>query len=389
MLIVGIHFYGYKRRRRNKRMKQSIIIPYYKNKNELYFMLNTLFKYIPKNIEIIIVANNSDSTALDIKYPCCTILKYNQSLLYSKAANIGVDYASGEIITLLDQDIFVTSGWYEALLSKLLSSPNIGAVSSKMLNPTNNRIIEFGIEYTDYNSSHIGKDLLQTSPLTQDDICVSSACGGVLMTYKSLYQELHGMDEDMPYICCDCDYTLKLWEHHKEVWVVASSVVYHKSYTSKVSGKISDFSFWEHDSRWKFYQKNAHRMRYQMKQWMNKTYDFYLKNHTVQKKYIFINLTSYLNVEWYINTIRELLNISFYDTYTFPVNERNATKLQIYDYVPYDFMSLITPIIYLVDSFYALKDNALWYTMRDTKKDIIVDINGAICSIDELQKGIY
>ena len=310
-------------------------------------------------------------------------------MLYSKAANIGVNYASGEIITLLDQDIFVMPGWYEALLCKLLSNPNIGAVSSKMLNPTNNRIIEFGIEYADYNSSHIGKDLLHTSPLVQEDICVSSACGGVLMTYKSLYQKLQGMDEDMPYICCDCDYTLKLWEINKEVWIAAASIVYHKSFTSKVSGKISDFSFLEHDSRWKFYQKNAHRMRYQLIYWMQKTYNFFLKNHTVQKKYIFINLTSYSNVEWYIKTIKELLNIDYYDTYDFIVNERNAIKLQIYDYVPYDFMSLLTPMIYLVDSFYSLKDNALWYKMRNISNDIIADINGEVCSVDELQMGTY
>ena len=43
-------------------MRQSIVIPYYKNKNELYFMLDTLFKNTPENIEIVIVANNSDVT---------------------------------------------------------------------------------------------------------------------------------------------------------------------------------------------------------------------------------------------------------------------------------------------------------------------------------------
>lgn len=370
-------------------MKQSIIIPYYKNKQELLFSLNLLHKYLTKDVEVIIVANNPNTDEIDISFEDYIVLKFPCALLYSKAANIGVKYASGDIITLLDQDIFVTNNWYESLLNKLLSDSNIGAVSSKMINPTNNRILEYGIEYTPYNSAHIGKDLSQKSPLVKNDICVSSACGGVLMTYKSLYTKLGGMDEDMPYICCDCDYTLKLWECGKQVWVVADSVVYHKSFTSKASGKISDFSFLEHDSRWKFYQKNSNRMRYSLNEWMNYTFQYYLSNHNVPRKYILLNLTSYHNIDWYSSFIKTTLCIDFYDIYNFTVKERNSSNLQLYDYVPYDFVTLHTPFIYLVDSFLALQNNAFWFIMRNTENDIIIDINGAICSINELVKGIY
>lgn len=370
-------------------MKQSIIIPYYKNKQELLFSLNLLHKYLPTDVEVIIVANNPSRDEIDISFKNYMVLKYQCALLYSKAANIGVEHASGEIITLLDQDIFVTENWYEPLLNKLLSDNNIGAVSSKMINPTNNRILEYGIEYAPYCSAHIGKDLSQNSPLVKNDVCVSSACGGVLMTYKSLYTKLGGMDEDMPYICCDCDYTLKLWEYGKQVWVVADSIVYHKSFTSKASGKISDYSFLENDSRWKFYQKNANRMRYKLHEWMSYTFSYYLSNHRIARKYILLNLTSYHNIDWYKSFIRNSLDVDFYDTYNFSVRERNSLNVQLYDYVPYDFVTLQTPFIYLVDSFIALQNNAFWYSMRNCKNDIVIDMNGAMCSIDELVKGIY
>lgn len=370
-------------------MKQSIVIPYYKNKQELLFMLKLLKNTIPEDVEVIIVANNSDSRETDISFENYTVLKYPCALLYSKAANIGVEHASGEIITLLDQDIFVTKDWYAPLLNKLLSNNNVGAVSSKMLNLTNNRILEYGIEYTSYNSAHIGKDLLHTSEVTQNDICVSSACGGVLMTYKSLYTKLKGMDEDMPYICCDCDYTLKLWELGKEVWIAANSVVYHKSFTSKNTGKISDYRYLEHDSRWKFYQKNSNRMRYNLGEWMDITFEHFLVSHTLLKNYVLINLSSYHNVDWYKTFIKEKLHINFYDVYTFSVKERNCLSIQLYDYVPYDFVSLKTPLIYFVDSFLSLQNNAFWFNMRNIKNDIIVDINGAICSVEDLIKGIY
>lgn len=370
-------------------MKQSIIIPYYKNKQELYFTLDLLYKNIPSDVEVIIVANNSNPYEIDLSFPKCKILKYNRELLYSKAVNIGVQNSTGDIITLMDQDIFVMPNWYSPLLKKLLSDDCIGAVSSKMINPTNNRVLEFGIEYTPYNSAHIGKDMSSNSPLVQNDICVSAACGGVLMTYRSLYKKIKGMDEDMPYICCDCDYSLKLWELGKQVWIAADSVVFHKSYTSKNSGKISHFSFLEGDSRWKFYQKNATRMRYNLNVWMQKTFNYFLSNHSIDKKYIFINMSSYMNISWYKDFIEDILEIEFYDIYTFLVPIRNIHNLQIYNYVPYDFMNLHAPIIYFVDSFLSLKNNALWYQMRNSKKDIIIDINGAICSIEDLLSENY
>lgn len=372
-------------------MKQSIIIPFYKNKKELYFTLDLIKKYTPPDVEIVVVANNYDAKEIDVNYQNCNILKYNKSLLYARAANIGVNEASGEIITLVDQDIFVTAGWYEALIKKLISDKKIACVSSKMLNPSTGRIIEFGIEYTKYNSAHIGKNLLANSPLTVSDICVSSICGGVLMTYKDLYQELGGMDEDMPYICCDCDFSLKLLSNKREIWVVSQSIVYHKSTSSLSGGKYSDFSVLEHDSRWKFYQKNSERMRYELYKWTSRSYKSFLKRTQIilTRQYVFINLSSYQNTDWYIEQITKELNISILDQYDFIVPIRNMDKVQIYDYVPYDFMSLHTPIIYFVDSFLSLKENELWYSMRPIKHDIIADINGSICLVQELLDEYY
>ena len=122
---------------------------------------------------------------------------------------------------------------------------------------------------------------------------------------------------------------------------------------------------------------------------MNDTVKFFLAAHKLQKKYIFINMSSYMDITWYTSFIKKNLNIDFYDKYTFLVSTRNINDLQIYDYVPYDFINLHTPIIYFVDSFYSLKNNALWYKMRNSEKDIIIDINGAICTIGDLLNNNY
>lgn len=90
-----------------KNPKQSIIMPYHRNKDMLLYTTSLLERIISPEVEIIIVGNNNNPSELDVKLSeRFTYLKYNQSMLYSKSVNAGVAFASGEIITLCDQDIY-------------------------------------------------------------------------------------------------------------------------------------------------------------------------------------------------------------------------------------------------------------------------------------------
>ena len=90
-----------------KKISQSIIMPYHRNKQMLLYSTKLLNKIIPNEVEIIIVGNNSNTEELNINLSDrFTYIKYDESLLYSETVNRGVHAAHGEIITLCDQDIF-------------------------------------------------------------------------------------------------------------------------------------------------------------------------------------------------------------------------------------------------------------------------------------------
>ena len=162
--------------------KQSIIMPYHRNKEMLYYTTQLLDKIIPNEVEIIIVGNNNNLNELKVDLPKrFTYIKYDKSMLYSKTANLGVEASHGDIITLCDQDIFSYHDWYTPLLKKLLSNDNIGSVSSKLLNPINNRIIDFGIEYSKYRIVHPLRGLKFNHPLAMEDRKVSSTTSATLM----------------------------------------------------------------------------------------------------------------------------------------------------------------------------------------------------------------
>lgn len=378
-------------RRKTDDFKQSIIIPYHKNKEMLYYVLKLLIDTIPQNVEIIVIANNSDMRQIEIEYndSRVQIYKIQKSLLYSEAMNIGVSYSTGEIITMFDQDVFCFGNWYELLLNKLLSSEQIGAVSPKLINPTNNRIIDFGIAYSPQNILHPTRGLPFNHPNTLTDRKVLSACGAVMMTYKSLYNKVGGMDKSMPYICCDCDYGIQIYKEGYETWIVADAYVYHKGSSSSRNTKISEYSYLRGDSKAMFFAKNYNSLIFDMQDCMLEFGEFYKKNHTLHKLYYIYNLSSFHDSEYFINAICKALDIEYYDIYSYNIGCRNPIQLQLYDYIPMSHLDISEPFIYLVDSITSLSNNVMWWKLRNCQDDIIVDVNGNFLSQNEIEKTVF
>ena len=371
--------------------KQSIIIPYHKNKDMLYYILSLLLKTVPDNIEIIIIANNYDKSQIDIEYESkqVKIYKIPRSMLYSEAMNLGVSYAEGEIITMFDQDVFCMSNWYEPLLQKLLSSDKIGAVASKLINPTNNRIIDFGIAYSPQSILHPMRGLPCDHPYSRKDRKVLSACGAVMMTYKSLYEKVGGMDITMPYICCDCDYGIKIKRSGYETWVVANSCLYHKGSSSSKNTKISEYSYLRSDSKAMFYAKEYPYLEFNMSDFIQDSGKKFKEEVALLKYYYLYDMTSLPDAEFFINCFKDSLNIKFYDIFKFNIGQRYPVHLQLYDHIPLSYLGLNEPIIYFVDSYVSLFNNALWWEMRKCKEDIIIDTNGNFFHMSEIKNMKY
>lgn len=369
-------------------MKQSIIMPYHRNKAMLIYTLELLNKFLPLEVEIIVVGNNDSTDELAFDLPKrFRFIKINESLLYSKAVNLGVKEAHGEVITLCDQDIFGYNDWYSPMLNLLTSNKKIGAVSSKLLNPTNNRIIECGLMYTQTRVLHPLRGVLSTHPWASFDREVSTSTSATMMMRKSIYLELGGMDEEMPYCCSDCDMGFKVRETGLQNWICASSVAYHRGSSSLKNGKRMSFSHLLIDSQHMFFAKNYKRLHPDIQNWMQYTLTDFCKKNQVESAYHFVNLSSFGEYKWYAQQVQTLLQIEYYDIHSFPQKERDITSIQLYDELPYSYMNITAPVIYFVDLFLSLQDNAIWQKMRDINKDIVIDSNGSIFKLTDIISG--
>jgi len=370
-------------------ISQSIIMPYHRNKQMLLYTTNLLEKIIPNNVEIIVVGNNSNSDELAVELSGrITYIKYEESLLYSEAVNRGVNAAQGEIITLCDQDIFSYQDWYSPLLKKLLSDESIGSVSSKLVNPTNNRVIDFGIEYSQYRILHPFRGQKQTHPLVMRDYSFTSTTSAILMLRKDIYDKVGGMDLEMPYCCSDCDIGIKIGKLGLLNWVVADSVAYHRGSSSSQNGKASSFSHLRSDSVCMFWAKNYHNVCSSIGTTIRFSIEFLKTQMEVEPLYYFVNLSSLMEYMWYANYLKENLPCDICDIHTYPQNLPHYSSLiQIYDMIPYSFMNVKIPIIYFVDYFPSLMDNQIWSQMRSIDNDLVLDSHGNLVRLKDIISG--
>lgn len=363
-------------------MKHSIVIPYHKDKNMILYSLKTLYKTLPSEIafEVIVVGNNRNSQELNfnIPYPNCHFYKIYDNLFYSKAVNYGVDKATGEILTICDPDIFYLPGWYLPLLNKLHMN-RVGAVGSKLINPCNGRIIDFGVYYSKYNAVHSLKDRKADCPLAGKDQDVQSVCSAVLMTYKSLFEQVGGMDEDLPFAYSDFDFCLKVKALNYSVWAVAASEVYHKGSSDKNNSKYYAFNYLRTDCKGMFYAKDFHHIELDIEKWFCRSFENFKKNNpNFPTKYFLLDMTTIYNREDYYDILKHSLKLTVLDKEIIDVRTRNLQALPLHQFVSFNLIDCNSPILYFVDTFIGMFSNDLWFRMRDISKDLVIDRHGNI-----------
>lgn len=372
-------------------MIQSIIVTYHKNKDMLLYCLKRLVETTPENVEIIIVGNNVDRKELDFKipYPKCTYYKIFENIQYPKAINFGVAHSNGEIITFVDADIFVWKHWYEELLNLMQSSPRIGAVGSKLINPLNQRILDFGIMYSRFNSAHTLMGARYNHPLAMENRKVQAICSAILMTRKSIFNKIGKLDEDIPYAYTDCDYCIRLLEFGYENLVAAKSCAYHKGGTSQTNSK-TNFSYYHSDAKGIFAMKDYQKLHYDLNDWYTKACKYAKKTYSnISKKYLLLDMSTLYDRQDYYEMISSNMDIEYLDIVETPNTQRDCSHIVLHDKITYNYIDLATPILYFVDTFTSLYNNSLWYNFRDITHDIVVDRHGNILPVLDIVSGSY
>ncbi len=113
----------------------SIIIPTHNGIAHLKRCLPSVVRHAPSNCQIIVVDDASTDDSCDWirnHFPSIELIELSKNLGFCQAINVGLQYATGEIIELLNNDTEVCEGWADACLVHF-EDPTIGSVAPLVL----------------------------------------------------------------------------------------------------------------------------------------------------------------------------------------------------------------------------------------------------------------
>lgn len=224
----------------------SILIPNMNHKDVLKTCIDSLYEVNNyKNFEVIIIENNSTEQEifdyydqLQEEHENIKVVKWEKEFNYSAINNFGAKFAKGDYLLLLNND---TEMIKPDALSEMLGCcmrPEVGVVGAKLLyadDTVQHAGVVIGFSgYAGHVFNGIGKDDLGFMMRAIINCNYSSVTGACLMTKKSIFEEVGGLDEKFQVACNDVDYCLKVREKDYLVVYDAFSLWHH--YESKSRG---------------------------------------------------------------------------------------------------------------------------------------------------------
>jgi len=209
----------------------SIVIPNWNGKHFLQPCLDSLRAQTYEAIEVIIVDNASSDGSQDyIKtgYPEVILIELSDNLGFTGACNIGMESATGDIISLLNNDTEVEPNWVDEIVSAFDRHPDVGMIASKMLLFNEREKIHTTGDFftTDGRAGNRGVWEKDEGQYDSEDY-VFSACGGSSAYRQSMLDKIGLLDNDYFFLLEDVDLAWRAQLAGYKVLYVPTAVVYH------------------------------------------------------------------------------------------------------------------------------------------------------------------
>lgn len=226
----------------------------------------------PEQIEIVVADNDSADNSADMverEFPHVRLIRTGANLGFSGGNNVTFTNLSAPYVLLLNSDATTAPGSLDALLDFAETSPKVGIIGPKVLNPDGTlqyscrRWPTFAAGL--FRNVYLGRLFPGNRPasdyLMQDfdhattrDVDWVSGCA--LLIRRDCLEQIGPLDAETFFMYCeDMDWCLRANNAGWRVVYFPGSLVTHA--IGRSSDKAADRMIWEHSrSMWRFYQKH-------------------------------------------------------------------------------------------------------------------------------------
>ena len=191
------------------------------------------------NLEIIVVDNASKDNSLELfaaNMPDEVLLiKSHENLGFGRANNLAASRASGDFLLLLNPDTKIDDPYaIKKLLETLQRQPKLGLLAPAVDEPRKNKQVLPRYRYPAANQ------LSYTQKLKQLPGKIAWVLGACMLIKRSVYNEIHGFDEDFFLYGEDVDICLRLRLVGYEIGYVDDVRIMHISGASEIGADTLD-----------------------------------------------------------------------------------------------------------------------------------------------------
>lgn len=226
--------------------KTAIVILNFNGWRDTQKCLAALSKQTVQDFEIYLIDNGSKDESVKelskIKMPNLHFHKEKKNTGFTGGVNIGIKWAiknNFENVVLLNNDANAEPEWLENLLKPLEKSPEIGAVTSLMLDKTGKFIDDAGDVYSTWGIPMLRNEGEPKKNAPKSGL-VFGGTGGATLYRTKVFRTIGFFDEDFFAYNEDVDIDWRMQLAGFKVWYERTAVVWHKH--SATSSKIPGFT---------------------------------------------------------------------------------------------------------------------------------------------------
>ncbi|MEM7617566.1 MAG: glycosyltransferase family 2 protein [Pseudomonadota bacterium] len=233
----------------------SVIIVNYNSGQYLQKSVESLFKQIFRQFEIIIIDNASSDNSASIINNIDDIDNMNQyddikitrifneeNIGFAAANNKAVKIAQGDLLIFLNPDTITKIDWLKILYQYSLKNPKIAMFGSTQICAENhNKLDGTGDIYHILGiplRSNYGHDIKNIPPTNE----IFAPCAAAAMIRRQYFEQVNGFDEKFFCYCEDIDLAFRLRLIGQTCLQIKEAIIYHHG--SAITGRQSKFSIY-------------------------------------------------------------------------------------------------------------------------------------------------
>ncbi len=359
-----------------KCIEHSIIIPVYGNEKLLFNLLDSLLPTLDDKCEVIIVDDGHKDIKIN-KKKLPDFIKYisnDINLGYTKTINNGIKNSSGKYITTINSDIIVSPNWLIKTRMTISKYPNFGIIGSKLIYPDSGLIQHAGIGFGEDFNFHIFKMISPSSHLINEIKERQAVTDAFATIRRKVLEKIGGYTEQYINGHGDLDLCMKIKNEGYKVIYDPNIYGYHKTAASKEPRFIGS-----NEGKELFYKMWKKNIKDETSYFFNLSLQQFKKTGgTIPKQAYIVNI-SRKSPNKFLNSFLKLSNIETIQIFDYTSYVKNSPKylqklnIDLIEVLPFSYLQLDLPIIYIVDFYPSIEFNVFWSKYRKNQNDIVFD----------------